>query len=161
MTTLLTIISIVLDSLNMALLVNILLKLTNKENIDNNLNKIFISFLFVVFAFTSNNLITIYLPSLLWIKSILFILVTAISTTFIYKLSIFKCFFATLLTSVVTAFLNIILALVLKFFRFNARKIYFYRIKFSYKYYYNWRIPSLSIVKINIQIQEKQNVFFS
>lgn len=116
MTTLLTIISVVIESFNMSLLVNIFLKLICKENIDKNWRKIFICFITLMCIFIMSNLITIYLPSLLWIKSLLFITVTAISATFIYKISVFKCICSSILTSLVPAFLNILLALVLKIF---------------------------------------------
>lgn len=114
MTTLLTIISIIIDSLNLSLLMNIFLKFIHNDKIDNNKNKILICFITLLFTFTINNLITLYFPSLMWVKSILFIIATTTSTIFAYKLSLFKCFFAALLTSLVPAFLNIILALFLK-----------------------------------------------
>lgn len=122
MTTLLTIISVALEAINVSLLINIFLKLMNKEQIQNNTKKICICFCCLIGTIVINNLITLYLPSFLWLKSILFLLGNVLITFCVYKTSIFKCFFTATLTSLVPAFLNIIFALVIKLFGYTPEE---------------------------------------
>lgn len=111
----LNIVSVIIEALSISFLINIFIRIMNKEDISNKYKKIFMSLPILLILFVVNNLITLYLPSLLWLKSILFILVSPIISIKIYKSTAFKGICAAIITLIISALINIIFALILKY----------------------------------------------
>lgn len=123
MGTFLIICSLLIDAVCVSFLINILIRIMNKEDGNYNILKVFTSAPIIFIVFGINNIITLYLPNLLWIKSILFICTGPVISIYIYKSTFFKGLCSTVVTSMLSALINILLILIIKYLDIEPGKL--------------------------------------
>lgn len=101
------------ESACISYLITVLTSLLTKTNSNKKLKNFFylLGTLYIIFAI--NRIIHVTLPSLRWIKSIIFIVGLAFSLTWIQKIKLLKGFIISVICSFISAVLEIIIALIL------------------------------------------------
>ena len=107
----------VVESLCIAYLSTIIFLLINKEVTSTLYKKKFLKFwLAILVAFIATRAIHIWLPSMKWLKSIIFLLSTTLSARFIYNVKLYKGVIISILDLSISAILEVVIILVLKVF---------------------------------------------
>lgn len=123
METFLTVLSVVTEAVSVALFIDILIQIMNKDKLQINTKRLFLCITILIILFTINKIITIYLPSMLWIKSLLFILIGPIISVFIYKSTFFKGICSIIVIAMISALLNIVLAFFIRYINMDPSSL--------------------------------------
>lgn len=123
METFLTILSVITEVLSTSFLINIFIQIMDKNTSKFEFKNFLLSLPILLILFTINKVITVNFPSILWIKSLLFILVGPIISIYIYKSSFFKGICSTIIVAMISALINMLVILSMKSLNIEPEKL--------------------------------------